>query len=365
MSNNVDRFKLLAALNLCKSALANAAFVPAYTHFMFADDGITAFNDLMAVWVSIEHDLSACVPGNKLLQTLNSLNAASVHLQPHPSEAAVVVQAGRSKLKLPTLPVEDFPIQWPDLKRSDRVEFNQDVLNGIRLCLPSVGTNINHPAQMGVTLDFDEDRYAVLWSTDAVSMSQYATNTEVQLPGDTPVIMPTKFCEQLLTMAKFYGEDVTIHLVPGALLAVFAADGGGEVARLMCRTVVDVQPLEFFKVKTRHTTRAPDYAEIPAGWEEALHHANIVVGDAGEKSRTAVIDATRAKGLRITALADSESEDVLDFTGSLDEVPVKVDPVLLLRGSKHVALMSIAKSALLMKSADDSFFHMLAYSTNK
>lgn len=356
----INRNKFLQALSVCRPALASQAFVPAYTHFLFTKGWVTAFNDLLGISVVLEHELAGCLPGDLLIKGLQSMTAGDVLVDPVPGKAAVLVQCGRAKLTLPTLPTDDFPVKWPNTKDTQFIAVTEEMLKGIAACLPGVGTNNNQPAQMGVTLE-QGAKGPVLWATDGNTMSQYVCDPDkgFTLPGEVPVIMPTQFCEQVLAVAKTLPKaDMDIAVLPGMLL-LEALDGDNVVARVMCRTLVDVQPLDFGAVKAKHTKSAPDLAEMPAGWEEALQRALVVT--ANEVDKVLTLSASR-KSLRMQATAATgDSEDTLDFSGELPEEKVALDPVLVLRGSKLTDKMAFGATALLMSGRDGKFFHMIAH----
>ena len=353
--SNLNRETLLAAVTLARPALATQMFVPAFTHYLFRDDEVTAYNDLIGISVTMEHDLSVCLPGDLLNRVLNSLAGQNVMVQPVDGSNTLLLSSGRSRLKVPFLPVEDFPIRWPDIGKLAQMPLNVDVFNGIRLCLPGVGVNPNHPAQMGVTLDTDKDGTALLWSTDSYSLSRYQTEVQVELPGDCPVIMPTAFCEQLLALAKaFPKEEVVLCAGPGVLVASF-----GRRARLQSRTAVDLQPLDFQGVWTRHLAGAGKFQPIPVGWDDAL--ARLLVVLSSETAKTATLDAGKGSINMVATSAMGEAQDELEWPGNAMARPVSVDPALLARGSKAANQMAFCTTATLFKSSDGSFSHMVAH----
>lgn len=352
--SNLDRATLLSALTLCRPALATQQFVPAFTHYLFSHGCVTAYNDLIGIEVAMQHDIEGCLPGEVLLRVLSSMPGSSVSVQEVDGTQTVLIASGRSRVKVPALPTSDFPMGWPQVGKMAEVPLNVDVFNGIRLCLPGVGVNPNHPAQMGVTLGADEDGVGVLWSTDSHSLSRYVTEVTVDLPGDSPVVMPTAFCEQLLALSKaFPREDAVLCVSPGALLATF-----GRRARLQSRTAVDLQPLDFVGVYRRHTGSAGKFHPIPVGWDDAL--ARLLVVLTPETAKTATLTAGSGSISLSASSPLGEATDELEWPGGGAKAVI-VDPALLARGSKNVNEMAFCPSATLMRSTDGSFFHMVAH----
>lgn len=350
---SIDRTKLLFALNLAKPALASQPYIPAFTHFLFNEDGVTAYNDIAAIRITLDHDLDSCLPGDMLLKTVSSMAGQSVLLQPLDDAPAVLVSSGRSRIKVPKLPVEDFPIKWPSTKSAESITLDQSILNGIRSCLVGVGTNPTHPAQMGVTLDVLGDK-AVLYSTDNSTLSRFKTKTPIRLPGDSPVIMPTFFCEQVISLAKaFLDCEVTLFVLPGVLMARI-----GKAATIMTKTLVDLQPIDFAALIKKVTGSATDLSPIPAGWDDAMQRALLVLDGLPDKAAEL---SPRKGAIRLVARSErGEAEDTLDFDGEGPEEAIYIDPSLVLRGSKSASQLAFCSSAVMLVSGDGVYMHLIA-----
>lgn len=356
--SSIERSKLLAALNLARPALASQPYVPAFTHFLFNEDGITAYNDLAGIEINFDAGLDGCLPGDLVLKSLSSMAGSSVSLAPVEGESAIQIACGRAKIKAPKLPVEDFPIKWPNISKAEKLPIDDAILAGIKNCLVGVGTNPTHPAQMGVTLDTIDGK-AVLYSTDNVTMSRHATKIKVDLPGESPVIMPTFFCEQLLSLSRaFSDEQVTIHIQPGVLVATI-----GKQARLMAKTLVDLQPIDFPGIIAKTIKSMGDASSLPIGWDEAMQRALFVLDT--EKDKAAKVTSKRGV-LRIVANSGhSESDDELDFSGEGPDEPAYIDPSLVVRGSKAATRLAFCNGALMLGSDDGSYVHLIAYSQKR
>ena len=110
-ANSLNREGLLQTLNLAKPALASQPFVPILTHFCFDGAWVLAYNDVQAIGVRYSAGVECSVPGDLLIKLLGTLQASDVQLQ---EESGILhVSAGRSKLKLPTLPIAQFTFDFP------------------------------------------------------------------------------------------------------------------------------------------------------------------------------------------------------------------------------------------------------------
>ena len=352
-----NRDALLSLMTLVRPALATQSFIPAWTHIRFADGFATTFNDTASISVKTPlADLDpVCVPGELFIKTLSSFNAESVLLQDN--DTSMVLVAGRSKMKVPVLPVDDF--KMPVLKgKPSELDLSDDILEGVRCCLFSVGTDPTHPSQMGVTLDTTDGR-AVLYSTDNITLSRYATKTKLTLPGDAPVILPTFFCEQLLTMSKAYpDDDMVLEVYPGALRVLF-----GKKATLLTKTLVDTEPLDFGAVFAKYldvNAAKKTLAVLPPSFDAAFNRALLVLANEADKAARITV----GKGGAVELYAKSqlgESTDEFVVAQASVRKPFHVDPALVLRAAKTCGSVAFYDRVMLLASDDATFLHLIAH----
>lgn len=356
--NTTSRETLLKTVNLLRPALATQNYIPALMHIRFAENYATAYNDVTAIMVrceAMEDDI--CLPGDLLIRALQSFKGESLLMQAG-KDSSIQLVSGRSKVKLPSLPAADFPFELPDGKAAI-IAFDNAILKGIERCLTGVGKDSTHPAQLGVTLD-TEDGVAVLYSTDNYTISRYRTATKLKLPGDAPIILPTFFAEQLLSLGKvFSDEDIDLHVLPGVVIAKL-----GNKARLVTKTLVDVEPLDFAAVLSRcvDLNEVERIVEvIPDAFEGAFERALLVMSSEVDK----VTKVTAARdGLRLhTSSALGDADDTLPFPAAQEmlDTPVNVDPAMVLRGSKGCAKLCFMTKGLLLTDADAKYLHLISY----
>lgn len=362
---STNRETLIKTANLVRPALASQAYIPALTHIRFDGKHATAYNDIAAISVRCDLDAQRLIPGEMLIRALGSFQGESIIMQ-EDSKGAVIVKSGRSKMTLPTLPIEKFPLELPTINAAAEIALTADIRKAIQRCLMSVGNDPTHPAQMGVTLDFDGDSCAVLYSTDNVTISQCQTDTRVELPGDVPLILPTFFCEQLLKLAgAFPGADATLYLYDGALLAEFNETGGrARVALVFSKVLVDQEPLEFPKIMAKHCDVAAlkGLAEIPAGMDEALDRAMLVLG--GEMDKATRIEQKEDSFTMQSSSQLGDADDRFKFDHD-DREPFSVDPGLLARGAKACSKMAFLPRVLVLANEDQSLIHIISHVVTK
>lgn len=352
-----NRDALLSLMMLVRPALATQSFIPAWTHIRFAEGSATTFNDTASISVKVPVDGldPVCVPGELFIRALSSFNAESVLLQDN--DTSMVLTAGRSKMKVPVLGVDDF--RMPVLKGTPAIlDLTDDVLEGIKRCLFSVGTDPTHPSQMGVTLD-TADGKAALYSTDNITLSRYATKSKIKLPGDAPVIFPTFFCEQMLVMAKAYpDDDLTLEVYPTALRVKF-----GAKATLLTKTLVDTEPLDFGAAFAKYldvNDVKRSLSVLPNAFDAAMNRALLVL--ANEVDKSTKVTVSKGGGVELySKSALGESTDDFTVEQAAARKPFYVDPALMLRGAKTCGSIAFYDRVVLLASDDATFLHLIAH----
>lgn len=350
------RDTLAKTVNLVRAALATKDYIPALTHIRFGKGMATAYNDVLAIGVASDLDLDRCVPGDLLSRALSSFGGEEVLFQAG-KDGSLALKSGRSTVKVPTLPYTDFPFTWPPADAGLEVPIDSAVVRAIERCLLSVGTNPNHPAQMGVTLDA-EDGKAVLYSTDNYTISRCATQTKMKLPGDAPVILPRAFCEQLVGLSR---------AMPALALVMILDDGTvqveiGKQATILTRTPVDLVPLDFPRIVNKHVDLDNIKAQlsvIPDAFDGALGRALLVLG--GEVIKSTAFKITDTKIEMTSTSAQGDAEDSMGFDNGTDVQEFKADAALLARGAKACALMAFTSKVTVMADADCNFVHIIAH----
>ncbi len=359
-NKTVNRAALAKIAGIVRPALATQAYIPALTHINFFAGFATAYNDVAAIGVATDADLKRCVPGDLLIKALSSFGGESIAIQDG-KDGALLLSSGRSKLKVPTLPPADFPFKWSSVDNGGtEIELDSDILKGIERCLISVGSDATHPAQMGVTLDVDKRGHAVLYSTDNFTISRYQTKEKIELPGGTPVILPTFFCEQLIGLAKNYKEELAVlSLLPDGLLAYF-----GDFANLFTKTLVDLEPLDFPRIVEKHCKPGPglkdDLCVIPDSFDGALNRALLVLG--GEVDKSTKFECTDDSITMTTTASMGDSTDTMPFSGASKTInDFLVDPQLLARAARVCTSMAFFPKVVVLADADANFLHLVAH----
>lgn len=356
---STDRDALLKVAALIRPALATSNYIPAFQHIKFDGDFATAYNDISAISVRMKTDVRRCIPGELLIRALGSFNADNVAFS-EGKNGALTISSGRSRVTVPTLDLKAFPLVWPE-DGDVEVKLSAAILKGIARCLLSVGSDPTHPEQMGVTLESQGGK-AVLYSTDNFSISRFSTDSKLKLPGDSPIILPTFLCEQLSSLARaFPDETPTLLVMDGALVVEF-----GDSARLLTKTLVDREPLDFPAIFKKHMKADGDLkkelATIPDAFDSALQRALLVLGSEQDKVTTVTFGDEKIAMSSSSSMGDSDDKMPFDCDAAA-HAPEEVffDPALVARASKHCGLLGFMPRALVLADSEAQFVHLVAY----
>lgn len=366
-NDSVSREALIRMVAMVRPALASQDYIPALKHILMASGFASAYNDIAAIRVRLpSRDLSLglCLPGEMFAKTLASFNADKVMLQPG-ADGSLLVVSGRSKIKMPTLPPTAFPLSLPEAGKAPSLALTPSMLQAIQMCLLSVGNDPTHPATLGVTLDVEDGR-AIFYSTDNHTLSRCETRTDIRLPGDAPVILPTFFCEQLVALAKgFPNTEIDLELHPGALVAHFF-DGNDVIqASVFQKTLVDLEPLDFPKIVRKHLDTSLDglaqhLCDIPPSFDSAFNRALLILGSEVDKATKLTLTETNLKLLSTSQAG--EATDTVTIDGEFDGIePFFVDPSLVVRACKSCSKIAFTRRVLVMASQDAGFIHLIAH----
>jgi DNA polymerase-3 subunit beta len=351
--NEIDREALLRVANHVRPAVAAQPYIPALTHIFFDGSHALASNDVAAISVRCDIHVGRLLPGDLLIRALSSFAGDSVLLQP--DAGALVLSSGRSKVKLPVLPLEDYPFEMPT-DDGHTIELGASSVEAIKRCLFAVGTDAKRPEQMGVTME-EDGGCAVFYSTDNFTMTRAQAQDEVKMPGGSPVILPTFFCEQVVRLSAAFKEtEVDLVVYPGGLLAEI-----GRHAKVFSKTLVDMEPLNFPAVFKKMVGSEKDLSaalgKIPDGMDAALDRAVMVLG--GDRSGTKLSPGDGAFAMASEGPMGA-ADDRLRFDGRTDAEPRSVDPSLLARGAKVCTRMAFMPRCMALSDDSGSFVHLVS-----
>lgn len=358
-SNSTSRTELMKIVSLLRPALSTQDYIPALKHICFDAGNAVAYNDTSAISVAYDMTFKRLVPGDLLIRALGSLGGEKVAITYDEKTSVLLLASGRSKLKLPTMPAADFPFEGMKTDVGE-VPLTKDMLRGIQLCLLSVGADPTHPAQMGVTLEINEKGHAEFFSTDNFTISRYETTDKVELPGDSPIILPTFFCDQILTLGKAFPNAAAYLIIGvGALLVEFV-EKEVVVASTLTKTVVDIEPMDFHKIMKKHCDpKKLVLKAIPDDFDASFNRALLVLGSELDKSTK--VDVLADKIVLETTSAMGDVEDDFDFGSGNSLIAFTIDPSLVVRASKTATKVAMLPKVMVLSNEAGDFLHLIAH----
>lgn len=357
MTTDINRAKLLETINLLRPAIATADYIPTLTHIQFDGEYAMAYNDISAVSVLFPTPFRRCIPGDLLAKAAQSMLGEKIATSFDPKSQVMLLASGRSKIKVPTLPHEDFPFALPD-ENAPELDLTADMVRGIELCLAAVGADKTHPEQCGVTLA-STNGLATLYSTDGMTISRYETDEKIELPGDSPIILPTFFCERIVALHKASpkGGKPTLVLYPGALLAEF-----GLFASVYSKTLVDLEPVNFERPLEALFPDGYDpdtEPAVPTGLDAAIDRALLVTSREVVRTTTMTVKAGTLSLHTSTTMGDAD-DDMSYTDDAAHNIEVKVNPEYVARALKTCDRMALMKRAAMFTGADGKLLHVVA-----
>jgi DNA polymerase III sliding clamp (beta) subunit (PCNA family) len=261
--------------------------------------------------VQSDTDIKAGFRGKLLLDFLSASRARDVSFEfgCHEQEEWFILKAGRSRLRLPFLPPDDFAFTFPKTEGIPSIECKGEFIDALRKCSLSMGDDPGYAWRMGITLEF-VGRYIQFYSSDNVS----ATTTRCTFKTKDAledVVLPPRFVASILSRSIV----PTLYFGEGWVQAKYE-DG----LDIFSKTAAEVN-LDAYTSMLAITEVNASYP-IPEGMDSSIDRALVILGDVDR-----VTDFSVEKGkLRLySESALGEVKDTLKLPGH-ESVSVRVDP---------------------------------------
>ena len=356
-----NRTDVLASLLMVKPALGRGMFVPVLSHLVLDGEGVTAYDDVVAMRAPLSTGFACIVPGDLMLRLLGTMVAEGMDMEL--KDDKLQVRCGKSKVDLPTMPMAAALFRHDALdskKALGRIKVTADFLNGLTKCLLAVGNDPTHPAQMGVTLMWDDSEGggASMYSTDNVTLSEYALeDVDADFLPDG-VVFPTSFCQQVVSLcAQIKDEDRALTLYKDSAVLRFS---NTENVLLFCKLVAVEKALDFPSMFNKMMPKAnhkPD--RLPPSWDAAFTRASVVV----DPLRPITLVECEDDMIKLDSTSQvAKVADALEFEGGLGMQckPFGIDPQHVLRASKVCSRVSFQPRALVLHD-DGPFTHLISH----
>lgn len=282
----MNRVELLTTLELVGQALAKNDLVPILQNFMFDGANVMAYRDDLGMTAPCPTKGAFAVSGDTLTGWLQ--NNQSEDAEFSLDEQNVSVKAGRSTLKLPYHPKEEFLFEEPKLlaKVGIKTSITEEFVKGLEACLLTSSKNLAEGALLGVVLN-----KGALYSCDGDAMTRFRIKG-LECPR---MMMPNLFCEVLIKTIAAIGLGTNGK-------SVLCFDEEWACAHLLEKGLklwgrllpAKDDPLDHEKLIKDTVQGEPVFVPIPEGLNEALSRARVVADP--ESARTVfTVEAGRLK----------------------------------------------------------------------
>ena len=327
----MKRAELVKVLEAVQPALAANALVPVYTCYMFRNNSITAFNDVLGIVAKLPTDAfhkEFAVDGRTLLGLLQNSHAEEAQFEV--TEDDVIMTAGKSNVKMPYFDEREFLFEEPDVKKWDAtLPINDDLLLGIEVCLTTSSKDLSQPAIMGICFNLEGKAHA-LYSCDGDAITRYIPKHTI---GSGIYTVPNTFCDELLKIAK---EAKKGNLQINKDWAKATLDNGFV---LYGRIIVNETPLNHQKMIDDSLKDVKSFAALPLGLHDALARARVL---ADVESKPTHINVEEGKMRLFTSTAMGDLRDELKIKGHPD-IKADVHASLMHRSLQYCDQLSITE----------------------
>ncbi len=357
----MKRTVLESALQKCKPFLMGSDFVPSLTHFCFSGDQITAYNDEQGITIDLDSGLNCTVPGLMMVKMLGTIGNEELTLDRGKDEK-VTIKAGRAKIQLPSMEEDDYAFQMP-VPNGIPLQVGEDFLRGLELCLISCATDPTYIELNGVTLIL-EDGFGSIYATDNRTLSAY--DFEQELPQGMDgfrCILPTMFCEQLISLSKSYFESgvpsIDLYITEDTCIALIT-----NSCTVFTR-MVDASKARDFPSTVDRIVGNPEeipYGEIPAEIVPALERA-AYLKPGGDQEIHTEFTVTNNKAHMKTQSALGKCNDDMTFPNEIDwgNFSFEVNPALVARGFKSATHLAFYETHTLLLGNEGAFLHIISH----
>jgi DNA polymerase III sliding clamp (beta) subunit (PCNA family) len=209
---------LKRALRLCRGSLQSNDLIPILTHFCFDGDSVYAFNDITAVYVSLDTGIHLGVRGDTMLGVLDTLGEeVTMGMK---GQSALKLKSKRADIDLTGMPKSAFVLDIPDEPVLLIVNVDAALMRNLDMCRSTAGLNAMQREFTAVAFILEEGELAV-YSTDDTRLSRYtipAENIIDKKKGAKYFLVPAQSCRQFLDVWNDIKEEVATNPDKGAAL---------------------------------------------------------------------------------------------------------------------------------------------------
>ena len=311
----MKRLTFLDALETVSPALSSKDTIPILTHLWFTGKQVMAFNDGIAISTKLDTNWQGAVPA-VLIQLLRASGAIDVSSNMTKNGELHMVAAA-ARIKLPTLPPEDFVFDMPAMKKDEVPSISGNniapFLDALSFAIQCVASDATVPEQLGVNLLPG----ASMWATNEKSLFYTKIKTDRAIKR---MILSEEFCKQMLSLRN-KSETLALYLREDA--AIFKA---GDTI-LFGKLIHSERPLDFEGVLNQHFPdlgKKPKLSDVPAKMKPIIDRACIIIGNGGDTN--AMVKDGQIHFRSYDQRTDRAVSDVMKIGSEQKDLIVKFNP---------------------------------------
>jgi len=309
-------------LQLAKPALSRVDFIPALCNFKVTEAEVTAFNGCLGITVNRGFSKPCLIPGDLSLRMVGSITnkRATLALK----QNAMHIVAGKSKIELPTMDVDEFVLDLPKGKTKSAITVSQELPEGSEKGLIAAGLDATFPELLGVSL-FNVDGNITVFASDNYFLSRYDTKVKVGKHDKLPVVLPTDFCTSLISLVNEFDPTCSNTTISVIGTSVVCTVGTAATVFTQCPSIKSLPPFEEASASMLQGTGT--YIDIPKALPDILNRSCMLVSV--DTSPSMRIDAEKKSLQFFTETAHGRAEETCAVSEKVGEFSVEVDPTLL------------------------------------
>lgn len=355
MSKSINRKDLIEILNKIKPALGNQDYLPILSCFCFEKKNIYAYNDDMCIsFPNKDIPFEGAIKGDQLLKLLNSFTSENIKMKI--KDNVIHINSRKSNIKLPFLKESSFI--WKGISKKSGIKFpiDNDFIEGLKLCLISIGQDVTHPEHMGVQISSDGEEF-VMCSTDNCTLSRYFLE---DYDGDDfeAIVLPELFCKQIILLF----EDMKSPYLFIKKDCVYIYDSSTQII-VLSKLIFQGEGTVFSKVLHKYEKYFGDvfFNIKDSGFVDALDRALIVNGNDINKSTGLIFDNGVVVLNTETEIGHIQDKIKMGKKGvkNRKKIDIKIPTDLTCRASKTLTQVTFKEDIVLFKHKKN-FIHIIA-----
>ena len=329
--------QLHKALKAVRPALADKAIVESFVRFFFTGDHIITYNGRIMISYPFDTgDFSFSILAAPFFSFVSKTKIKQINLEIKKGNVKIKGKGLTAKIAVETNP--ELPeIEMPDSDSSDWNELPEGFIEGMKMCLISVGTD---PSSEFSNVLFTED--GLIISSDDVRVSSYDTSDD----GQEGFLIPGSSARELIT---FESESLSHYLVEENLVFFSTEDGA-----IFCST----RSADDFPDMLQYMEFSGSKYKLPKTVKTAVE-SSMVMNDAVEdidKRIDVLIKDGKIKCKSEGDLGYIETSEKLKV--GKKEIHFGINPIFFTHILEHSTIMTVGEGRALFKSGN--FKHLVS-----